>query len=323
MIILRKGSANKFYYVDASGIKIKNKDQLEYLEKLRIPPAYKDVEIFYIKNPKILFQGYDAAGRLQQIYSPEHCKKQCRKKFKALIDFGNQLPKIYADCDRYIASSRITKNKIIGLIIKIISMCYFRIGNHKYLKLYNSYGVSNIKKSHIRIVSDGLKIEFVGKKSVVNTCVLTDKNIVRAIKDLLKNKSANDHIFTYHEGNEDVLISAIEINDWLKSYNSSFTTKFFRTFDANVLFVEYARNVHSSNDLAPNKISEAKRKKFLVEGMREVSNSINNTAAICKSSYMSPEVIDLYLKHPLKFKSLFLNKLSPRTAFINFLKTLN
>lgn len=323
MIILRKGSINKFYYEDASGTKIKNKDQLKYLDNLRIPPAYRDVEIFYVKNPKILFQGYDAASRLQQIYSPEHCKKQCRKKFKALIDFGNTLPKIYADCDRYIANSRTTKNKIIGLIIKIISMCYFRIGNTKYLKLYNSYGISNIKKSHVYVVSGGLKIEFIGKKGVTNTCIFTEKNIVHAIKDLLKNKSANEHIFTYNENGENILISAIEINNWLKSYNSNFTTKFFRTFDANVLLLEFMQQNHSSNNLAPNKISEAKRKKILAEAMRLVSTHINNTAAICRKSYIMPELIELYFKHPLKFKSLFLNKLSPRTSFINFLKLQN
>lgn len=164
MLLYRKGTNNNFYYTDASGKKITNKEQLEYIKNLHIPPAYNDVIIFYIKNPKILFQGYDAAGRLQQIYSPSHCKKQCRKKFKALIDFGYQLPKIYSDCDKYISNIRPTKNKIIAIIIKIISTCYFRIGNHKYLKLYNSHGISNIKKSHIKEVSNGLKIEFVGKK---------------------------------------------------------------------------------------------------------------------------------------------------------------
>lgn len=322
MIILRKGTKDKFWYEDVDGDRIKDKKILEYIAGLHIPPAYKDAEIFYIKNPKILFQGIDDAGRLQQIYSPAHCKAACKRKFQSLIDFGHALPKIYADCDRFMLAGKPTRNKVIAIIIKIISLCYFRVGNAKYIKLYNHYGISTIRKSHIKKTAKGIHIKFVGKKGVLNECLLEEPKIIRAVDSLLQNKQPNDHVFVYEEDKEKKVITAIEINNWLRQYGEDFTTKMFRNYDANVLFIEFARKEHSAQDFAPDQLPLSKRKKILAAGMKEVSQEINNTPAICKKAYMSPDLIQLYLEHPRKFKSLFLKKSLATTAFISFLKGL-
>ncbi len=321
MIILRKGTKDKFWYENVDGTKIKDKEILNYVNNLKIPPMYHDVEIFYIKNPKILFQGFDDAGRRQQIYSPEHCKEACRKKFQSLINFGNQLPKIYEDCDKYIKMKGITKQKIIAVIIKIISWCYFRIGNIKYFKLYDHYGVSTIKKEHIKVINNEMHIKFVGKKSVINKCEIKDKVMMSAIESLMANKSKEDFIFTYKENGETELIKAIEINKWLNQYGEGFTTKMFRNFDANIMLLEFLKTEHSERDNMPDEIKESKRKKVLVSALKVVADEINNTPAICKKSYICPELIEVYLHRPSEFNKLL--KGSTRTAFINFLKTID
>jgi DNA topoisomerase I len=323
MIILRKGTKDKFWYENVDGDRIKDKKILEYIQNLHIPPRYHDVSIFFIKNPKILFQGYDDAGRLQQIYSPAHCKAACKKKFQSLIDFGHALPKIYSDCEKFMSSSKPTKNKIISIIIKIISLCYFRVGNTKYVRLYDHYGISTITTSHIQKKSKGLRIEFVGKKGVINECLIEDPKINNALGSLVSGKKPKDHVFTYEENGETKLISAIEINNWLRQYGDDFSTKMFRNFDSNVLFIEFMRKEHSAQDADPDQIPLSKRKKALVAAMKEVSQEINNTPAICKKAYMSPDLIKLYLDHPRKYKTMFLKPGSARLAFINFLKSIN
>lgn len=322
MIILRKGTKDKFWYEDIDGEKIKDKKTLEYLNNLKIPPMYHDVSIFYIKNPKILFQGYDNAGRLQQIYSPAHCKAACKKKFQSLINFGKVLPKIYADCNKYMLAPKPTKNKIIAIIIKIISLCYFRIGNAKYVKLYNHYGVSTIKKEHVHVMPNKIHIKFIGKKGVLNECILQDNKIINAIKSLLNGKSKNDFIFSYVENKQENLITAVEINNWLRQYDEDLTTKMFRNYDANILLLEHLRKEHSSQDLSPDQLPLPKRKKVISNAMKIVSSYINNTPAICKKAYINPELIEMYLDHPKKFKTLFLKHDSAHSAFISFLKTI-
>lgn len=322
MIILRKGNKENFWFEHSDGSKVKEKEILEYLKKLRIPPAYRDVSIFYVKNPKILFQGYDDAGRLQQIYSEEHCKAACKKKFKALIDFGNVLPQIYKDCDRYMETAKPTRNKIISVIIKIISLCYFRIGNSKYVRLYDHHGISTITAEHIQKKGQNMYISFVGKKGVINECLIEDAKINKALSELIKNKKPKEHVFQYEEDGATELITPVEINNWLNTYGEGFTTKMFRNFDANVMFIDFMRDEDSKHDVDLDKMSQAKRKKIVVTAMKTISAEINNTPAICKKSYMSPELIKLYVEQPKKFKSMFFKEGQARLAFIKFLETL-
>ena len=72
---------HKFKILDKDDNIVSDKTILEYINKLVIPPAYKDVTIFYEKSPKILFEGYDDKGRKKQIYSADHKKKSMKKKF--------------------------------------------------------------------------------------------------------------------------------------------------------------------------------------------------------------------------------------------------
>jgi DNA topoisomerase-1 len=310
-----KDTKPKFKIIDSTGATVNKNDVLDYVTKLVIPPAYDDVKIFYEKNPKILFQGYDAKGRLQQIYSHTHKKKAMKKKFCALLHFGKVLPKIEADIKNHMSSTTFTKNKIISLIIKIVIICGFRIGNIKYQKLYNSFGISNIFKEHISMEGPNMLIKFIGKKGVLNECIIKDKTLIGEIIKLISNKSKKDYVFTYKKNGTDEVIKAIEINKWLKEYHIDTTSKHFRTYDTNLLFIAFMRDKED-----PVKASPSKRKKIVVDAMKIISCQINNTPAICKKEYLHIDLLNLYLENPKKFKKYFFGCSTPRQCFINYLE---
>lgn len=319
MIIYRKGNGPNWTFVDENGKPI-SKMAHKYVSGLVIPPAYKNVRIYYeATTPKILFDGIDSAGRLQQIYSIEHTQQSNDRKFKALIKFGKMLPKIYAEINDNIkkTTSRPGKEQVISIILRIINICGFRIGHTKYEKLYGSHGMITLKRKHMKINKDGhIEVEFVGKKGVINTCTITDTLVLPALVNIMNNKKANDYIFTYGES----LIKAIEVNNWLKRYDIEFTSKFFRTYDTNILLLEHLNKL--SKD--PAGITINQRKKYIVEALKYVSDCINNTPAICKKSYANIDIINMYINEPTKFKSAFLvgtgvDKM--RRNFVKFLET--
>ena len=164
MKIYKVKEKDSSHYVDGKGNKIKDKQILEYINKLRIPPAYDNVVIFYEKNPKILFTGIDSKGRKQYIYGPNWCKYRSKSKFKAVLSFAEKLPKIKSDIEKYLKSSKFTFNKTMAMILRLVMSCYFRIGNKKYEKLYGSYGVVTMKIKHLTFRKDGIYVKFVGKK---------------------------------------------------------------------------------------------------------------------------------------------------------------
>jgi DNA topoisomerase-1 len=312
-----KDKKPKFKILDKDDNPVKDKTVLEYIKKLVIPPAYADVSIFYEKSPKILFQGYDDKKRLQQIYSPDHKKKAARKKFCHLLEFGKVLPNIERDIEKNIKSIKITKDKIISLIIKIVMICGFRIGNLKYQKLYNSFGISNIFKSHIKMNSGQMHINFIGKKGVLNECVIKNKELISEINKLISKKDTKSYVFTYDDTESkttDKVITALEINKWLKSYHVNTTSKMFRTFDTNVLFIEYMRGAED-----PMKLALAKKKKVVNEALKVISCQINNTPNICKKEYLHIDLLTLYLENSKKFKKYFFGCNDARKCFLNYL----
>ena len=305
-----------FKIIDRSGKSVTDGKVLTYITKLVIPPAYDDVKIFYEASPKILFEGFDAKGRKQQIYSKSHKKKAMKKKFLNLLDFGKVLPQIHGDINKHIKNSKFTKNKIIALIIKIVMICGFRIGNLKYQKLYNSFGISNIFKSHIKMEGKQMVIKFIGKKGVLNECVISNGVLIKEVNKLISNKKAKDYVFTYkNDKGETNVIKAIEINKWLKSYHENITSKAFRTWDTNILFIEYMRNAED-----PVKLTIQKRKKKVVSALKVISCQINNTPTICKKEYLHGDLFELYINHPKKYKRYFFGCLKSSTCFMNYLQ---
>lgn len=326
MIIYRKtiNQEKKIYiYEDKNGKKVTDKNILEYITKLVIPPAYSNVEIFIEKDPKILFQGLDIKNRLQQIYSPKWREKADKEKFKALIDFGYKLPKMIKEIENHIKAKSLTKEKIIALILSITSLCGFRHGSTKYQKLYGSIGLITLDSSHIKFKTvknvKEAHFSFIGKKGVKNECVITDNIIVDEIENLVKGKDKNEYLFQYMNKETKTLthITAIDINNWLKSYNPEFTTKFFRLFNVNTSFIEIMQ------DTNPSSLTESQRKKQVVEAIKTVACEINNSMAICKKSYLNSDLLKLYIEHPRKYTSLLIKGSErPYIKFIKFLESI-
>ena len=67
----RKGRKGAFRYFDQSGRRITDPAKVERIEKLAIPPAWRDVEISPSARAKLQATGYDKAGRKQYLYHPD------------------------------------------------------------------------------------------------------------------------------------------------------------------------------------------------------------------------------------------------------------
>ena len=312
-----KPDDKKYDFRYADGKVVSDVDVLERIRKLAIPPAYTDVQINLEAGAKIIYQGVDAKKRLQQKYSAVHTSRAKKDKFCRLIAFGKAEPQLRADIKKYIQSNRVTQNKIIALILQIIWVCGFRLGNIKYKLLYESFGVSNLLKKHLAFDGNIIRIEFKGKKSVINKCCIKDKELVDEIKELVAMKRDGDEVFTYKKDGEVVAIKPTEINNFLKEYGEGTTSKDLRTFSANVLFIDYM-TMHIDELMSLSSI--AKRKKLAKLALIEVSSLINNTPGIAKSSYLLTEIHDLAVEDPKIFKKHFGGDTPSRNKFINYLQ---
>jgi DNA topoisomerase-1 len=320
-IILVKPDINKpdnWYYTDTKGTKVKDQKILDWIKSLRIPPMWRDVTIDTACDAIQTACGYDAKGRQQCLYSAKHIQKARKRKYCDLIKFGEQLPKIQGDISKYLEAQRWTKNKVISIILRIVMCCSFRLGTLKYENENESYGITTIRKRHISFnnTNKEASISFIGKKGVLNECQVCDPKISHLLKQLYDIKKSDDHIMMYQQGNEWIHIKHTDVNDFLHGYGETFTSKDFRTFTSNTLIIDLLRNAEH-----PNKLPPTKRKKQLNAAILQVASIVHNTKAVCQKDYIDPEILDLYLDHPITYRSKFITPPSDsRILFINWLK---
>ena len=290
-MIKRIKNKNKYkFYINGSEITDKKKIKIleEKFKQLRIPPGYTSVKL----NPSsksIFAKCKDAANRDQYMYHPDFVNKQQRLKYCSLIKFGKVLPSIRKQLDRDISAND-KKKFLTAVILKIILECSFRVGNERYKNMYNSHGISTISNRHVK----GNQIKFIGKKGVENTCVLKNPKVIRILNQLKKKN--NKYLFSH----QDNRVSSEDINKYLHRFGN-FTTKYFRTWAANTNFIKEANN----------KIMD---KKGLSQTIKKVACKLNHTPAVCKKSYLYPDLVEYSQKNkintsnPSKFLIQFMEK---------------
>jgi len=306
-----------WYIQDRSNKVINDEKILKWIESLVIPPAWQKVQIDTSLQAVQIAWGYDLKNRQQVIYSKSHIIKARKEKYCNLVKFGETLPKIMADIDSYLKAEKFTKNKIIALTLKIVDCCSFRLGTLKYEHGNNSYGITTITPEHLTFEKNGnININFVGKKGVENDCTITDPLIVTNLKKLSEIDKKDRHIMTYQEGKEWFHVKHTEVNYFLNEYGENFTSKDFRTFRSNTLLIDLLRKEED-----PYKLEPSKRKKQMNAAILEVSALIHNTKAIAQKDYIDPEILQLYMEHPIAYRSKFITpKTDARILFINWLK---
>lgn len=292
IIYREKNGKSTFKYKTKKG-NIKDKKIISEISKYRIPPAWKKVEITL--NKDLIAVGYDEAGRKQYVYSANHIERKRLKKYCNLIDFLKVIPHIRKDIHKNLGKSKMSKEKLIAILLNVIIMCSFRIGTEGHRDKYKSFGISTITRKEMKVSNNNVVIDFIGKKQVRNTCKITDPQMVRLLKDLYKTRSTSNDIFKLGTIN----IGVTDVNNYLKSFHKNVTSKVFRTWLANTKFINkiipYCKNADGIN-------SENKRLKIVREVKKEVAAEMHHTVAVCGKSYLINEIIQLFIEKPDFFK---------------------
>lgn len=318
--ILRKisrknGDKYSYVYFDQNGKKANKSTINKALDGLYLPPAHDNVKISLNKRDKVLAIGYDVKGRAQYTYNKKFTEKTSKAKYKHMIDFGMSYKKIINQINKDLYTEGDSKNKQIAMILKLVIDCCFRIGNDKYTKENKSYGVSTLLSEHVKVTSDNIKISFKGKKGVENTCNFKDKKLSRELKRKKRTLHKKDRIFTYRNESCYCHVTSSDVNRYLKRFGN-FSTKNFRTWNANIAFITQIIKQDVGN-------SETAIKKSINDAVKIVADKLHNTVSVCKSNYIDPILIQRYMKNPNDFNRHFNNcnsKLQYTDKYIELLK---
>ncbi len=284
----RKAAGKGFYYLDAMGQPVKDRDILERIQALAIPPAWKDVAIAASARAKVQVTGYDAAGRKQYIYNAGYRARQERKKFDRLLAFANALPMMRQVTSEHLRATGLGREKVLACMVRLIDQAYFRVGNTQYAKENNTYGLTTMRSRHLTLDGTTMIFDYEGKSHQDQHREVTDARLAKIVGEL--DDLPGYEIFKYYdEAGQLVDVSSQDFNAYIKQImGADFSAKDFRTW-AGTLIAAVALAE------AKQKTSETQAKKEVTKAIKHVATKLGNTPAIARASYVDPRIIDHYL----------------------------
>lgn len=289
--IHRLGSpARGFNYKRADGTKVSAAD-LKRIAELKIPPAWRDVAINSAAGGAVQAIGKDVAGRLQYLYHANHVRRREAKKFRRLIKFAEALPKMRATVASDIRQPGLGKGPVMASILRILSTCFLRPGSQVYASENGSFGLATLRPKHVKVKGDIIEFDFTGKSGVQQQRQLKDHRVARIVRSLLKHPSRE--VFKFQNGNSDfVNVTRHHINEYIREVmGEKFSAKDFRTW-AGTLVCACAL-ARMNKEIIEGQTS---RKRKVVKAIKETAELLGNTPAVCRSSYICPEIIDSFGK---------------------------
>jgi DNA topoisomerase-1 len=284
----REGSRGRFRYVDARGNRVTDEEKLERIKSLVIPPAWKEVWISGNASSKLQATGIDAAGRKQYIYHPNFRAQQEQAKFDRLIGFAERLPDLRLAMSEHMDNDLLDRERVSAIATRLINRGWFRVGTERYAKESKTFGITTLRKGHVRVRGHRIAFDFRGKhKSPVRT-TLVDEELADAIKELLA-LPRGARLFRYEWDGGLCTLTGAKLNEYVRTnLGEDFTAKDFRTWGGTLL-AAIALAEHGPAE------SETEAKRAVTAVMRRVGEQLGNTPAVARGSYVSPAVIDQYL----------------------------
>ena len=289
--ITRRRRGRGFSYEDPLGRPVTDDDTLERIRSLAIPPAWTNVWICSDPAGHLQAIGTDAAGRRQYLYHEAWRARRDIQKFHRVERFAEALPGLRAECEDALRQRGFPKEKSLALAVRLLDEGSFRSGSESYARDNGTFGLATIRRGHVKIEGARITFDFTAKSGKRRVQMIEHARLARIVRSLKERHDGNHELLAYEEDGRWHDISSGDINTFLREMTGDdFTAKDFRTWQATVL----AATLLAVAEMERQESSSRRRAVTVV--VKEVSEYLGNTPAVCRASYIDPRVIDRSLE---------------------------
>jgi DNA topoisomerase-1 len=282
----REWTNGAFAYFNTQGKRLTDEAEIKRINALAIPPAYIDVWICPDPRGHLQATGRDARGRKQYRYHPHWRETRDATKYERMLAFSAVLPKLRSRVSRDLELDGMQRNKVLATVVRLLDTTLIRVGSEEYARENRSYGLTTLRKKHLKVRSGTLRFQFRGKSGIEHDVSVSDARIAKIVKRCMD--LPGHELFQYldADGARHTVTSA-DINDYLHEITGAdFTAKDYRTWAGSVFALAALRK------LAWETVTEAR--KHVVGTIKEVAKLLRNTPAVCRKCYVHPAVIEAF-----------------------------
>src|SRR3954471_7417621 len=171
-----------FSYEEANGETIVDREVVERIKDLAIPPAWQDVWICPYPNGHIQATGIDAAGRKQYLYHPQWRENRDREKFEGMERFAKALPAMRERTEADIRRRGLVRERVLGTAIRLLDVGFFRIGSERYAEENETFGLATLRRKHVAFQNGTAIFHYRAKGALDHNQEIADPLVVPTIK---------------------------------------------------------------------------------------------------------------------------------------------
>ena len=249
-----------------------------------VPPQWSDVWV--AKHPQAYLQvtGRDGKGRKQYIYHPSYVEHRQRLKFGKMVKLAEGLPKLRAEIASQLRRRKWDKERMLALMVHLLDQTKLRVGNERYLAQNKTYGLTTLRRKHLKRQPGGLALDFKGKSNKFRHVAVENKKLRKLLQQV--SDLPGHQLFAYKnaDGKRATLDSG-DVNEYLRRHlGDAFSAKDFRTWGGTSLAVKFYPEVLADVQTT----GKGKPAKRLVKA---VAKSLGNTVSVCREYYIHPYVL--------------------------------
>lgn len=276
-----------FAYVDPDGRPVKDAATLDRIKALAIPPAWTEVWICPDPGGHLQAVGRDQKGRKQYRYHPDWRVDRDAGKYHRMAAFGRALPRLRRRTAADLARRGLPRDKVLAAVVRLLELTLIRVGNDEYAKANKSFGLTTLRKRHLRLAGGGAVFEFVGKSGKKHRTGFRDRRLARivaACQDL-----PGQRLFQYvDEDGHRHAVESSDVNAYIRAAcGDDFSAKDFRTWYGSLAMLE-------ALSLSPKPATKAEAKRTLNTCVKAVAGLLGNTPAVCRAAYIHPKVLEAF-----------------------------
>jgi DNA topoisomerase-1 len=273
-------------YFAPDGKRITDREEIERLNKVALPPAYTDAWYCPYPDGHLQATGIDARGRKQYRYHDDFRARRDKSKFGTMIEFGAALPKIRKRVEADLKRRALGRDTVLAAVVRLLDTQYIRIGNEQYARSNKSFGATTLRNRHLVKQGGKLRTKFTGKHGIVHEVAITDVNLKRIVTKCQDLPGQNLFQYVGDDGNPHAITSA-DVNSYIREASGGeYTAKSFRTWGASVIAFEQMLDKEQGARLSV---------KTMVE---PVAEALGNTVAISRKAYVHPRLIEAVQADP-------------------------
>ena len=275
--IIRRLRGRYFAYYAHTGDRIADRDEIDRLHGIGMPPAYERCWFNPDPGGHIQATGFDARGRKQYRYHPEFRAGREADKFAMCPQFGEALPLIRKRVDLALRGRGVSRERTLAALVRLLDIGHVRIGNDVYARANGSYGASTLRKGHVQLEGSSIRLSYRGKSGKMRDMKVRDAGLLRFVRRM--QDLPGQRLFQFlDEDGERHEVGSSEVNAYIReTMGAEFSAKHFRTWGGTLVAFEGWLNAQGQSGLKP--------------ALEQVAEALGNTPAISRKSYVHPAVL--------------------------------